>query len=157
MVTATRFHDFVREQAQGPARIAVGCSATGQRRDFCSLRAIDDDRSPGPGRVIQAVQAMRAVAMPPRCNRGVVHVQGGGNRAQRLAVIQFEYGRRTLKGLNGKRARGQPLFQSRAVSRGQVRCCRCIAPVYTINTVYARKLSLLSNEYLRPSRMRRKG
>src|SRR5512141_149617 len=81
---------FLGEQAQAPARVALGCIRTGERSDFGALCAINFDWATRARRIVQAGEAIRIVAVTPGGDGGVMGLECGGNLLERLTTVEFE-------------------------------------------------------------------
>src|SRR3954468_19594607 len=94
----TEFDDFVRQQAQGPARPAWWWRTTGQGRDPGPLFAVNADRTARARLFVQDLQAGLEIAIPPAGHALPTHLQRLGDLQQGVTGLQLQQSRSPLEG-----------------------------------------------------------
>ena len=93
--------------------------ATGKRGDFGALPSINHDRSARAGGIVEAGEAVGAVAIAPGGDSVVIDIEGGSDGGKGLAAVEFEQGGRAFEGLDGQRAFGAQALEGLAVGIGE--------------------------------------
>ena len=119
MLTQVALDCFFGEQTQAPACVTFRRITTRKRGDLGAVSAVNLNGTTRAWSVVQTAQASGRVGITPSRNRGVMHLEGGGNIVERLATVEFEQSGGTLELPGGKRAMRKQSFKCRAISVAQ--------------------------------------
>jgi hypothetical protein len=94
----TEFDGFVGQQAQGPARPALGRLTASQSRDAGPLFPVNTDGAARARLLVQSLQSPLEIAVTPTGHALPTHLEYFRNVEQRVTGLQLEQGRSSLEG-----------------------------------------------------------